>query len=71
MPSYTVTLYLANGATATVRHRANNDGEMFRTLESELAKPKCSLSSVEDSAILIVKNPDVNVIAYAIDRLEP
>jgi hypothetical protein len=71
MHSYTITLYLAGGATAKVTSKASADDAALRSLEKELAQRECRLESQEERAILVVKNPEVNVIAYSIDRIGP
>lgn len=70
MPNFSISVYLTNGATATIRQGWNSGSDALRNLENELAKDKCSLNAQQEGAILVIKNPKDNVVGYFIDRIE-
>jgi hypothetical protein len=69
MADYNISLYLAGGATATIKQTASMDDAALHTLETELKKPACVLKDRDARIVLTVKNPEVNVIAYSVDRI--
>jgi hypothetical protein len=69
MADYNINLYLQGGATANIKQSASADDVALRTLEAELKTPVCVLKDRDERIVLTVKNPEVNVIAYSVDRI--
>lgn len=69
MPTYDLTIYLANGANVKIAQDWANGGDLVNNLDLELGKDICKLiSRKEDVAMLVIKNPKENIVGYFVDK---
>lgn len=66
---YDISLYLAGGATANIKQTAGTDDTAVHALEAQLEKNPCVLKDKDARITLTIRNPEVNVIAYSVDRI--